>query len=190
MPTSASSSYYWYPVSNESTTSVANTYTFPETTTYISNAYPITVCDTHDDWIKKLFEYCREDEKEDEIVPVRLVRNNGATIVYWNDGTKTVVRLCKEDKQSGSDSNYTAFCIAVAKKIFGSNSAIHRLVKQIDDENIKAKAAAEAQKELERKRERERINHDRKVRRIAKELKIMDEANKLLVDEYERDKYE
>jgi len=202
MPTSNTNSY-WIPAnignitisSDDTTTSVAATQDYiynSIVTPYTNMGYSMKSSDS----LRGLCDFiCHFDnsgceQEEEEIQPVRLVRNNGATIVYWNDGTKTVVRLCKEDSQNGSDSNYTAFCIALAKKIFGSNSAIHRLVKQIDDENIKAKAAEEAQKELESKRERERINHDRKVRRIAKELRIMDEANKLLVDEYERDKYE
>lgn len=48
-----------------------------------------------------------------------------ATIVFWNDGTKTVVKRGKNDQ----DSDYDAFTAALAIKIFGSNTAVNKIVK-------------------------------------------------------------
>lgn len=52
--------------------------------------------------------------------PKKVIYCNPATVVFWEDGTKTVA-ICSEDTEFDE---YTGFCIAVAKKIFGSNDAI------------------------------------------------------------------
>ena len=56
--------------------------------------------------------------------PKRIIYNGPATIVFWNDGTKTVVKRAKKDK----DNKYNAFCAALAIKLYGSNSAVCRYV--------------------------------------------------------------
>lgn len=123
-------------------------------------------------------------EKEDqEIKPTLITYNDGSTVVYWNDGTRTAVRLCKEDAMNGADSTYTAFCIALAKKIYGSNSALHRLIHDIDENTIREKKEAERQKLIEEKKRREKINHDRKVRKFAKQMRLLDEASQLAAEE-------
>lgn len=131
----------------------------------------------------------RPIEKEDqELKPTLITYNDGSTVVYWNDGTRTAVRLCKEDAMNGADSTYTAFCIALAKKIYGSNSALHRLIHDIDENTIREKKEAERQKLIEEKKRREKINHDRKVRKLAKQMQLLDEASQLAAEEKEKDK--
>lgn len=49
-----------------------------------------------------------------------------ATVVFWKDGTKTIVK-CPEGTPYDE---YTAFCVAVAKKFYGTNSAIKRVIKK------------------------------------------------------------
>lgn len=49
-----------------------------------------------------------------------------ATVVFWTDGTKTVVR-CPEGKPYDE---YSAFCAALAKKIYGNNSKLQREIKK------------------------------------------------------------
>lgn len=117
-----------------------------------------------------------EEKQELELKPTLITHNNGSTVVYWNDDTRTAVRLCEEDMMNGVDSTYTAFCIALAKKIYGSNSALHRLVHEIDEDTIREKEEKERQKQLEKKREREKINHERKVRKLAKQMMLTEEA--------------
>lgn len=51
--------------------------------------------------------------------------DNVATVVFWTDGTKTVVK-CAEGTPYDE---YSAFCIALAKKIYGNNSALKRAIK-------------------------------------------------------------
>lgn len=54
----------------------------------------------------------------------RIIFNDPATIVFWNDGTKTVVKC-----QKGQTFNpYFGLCAAMAKKLYGSNSMLNRIV--------------------------------------------------------------
>lgn len=56
----------------------------------------------------------------------KIVVNNKTTIVLWEDGTKTIVRPSAND-------NYdleAAVCAAIAKKIYGTNSAFKRMIKE------------------------------------------------------------
>ena len=48
----------------------------------------------------------------------RIVYRNPATIVFWQDGTKTVVK-CMDGEPF---EKYAGFCAALAKKVFGSTS--------------------------------------------------------------------
>lgn len=131
---------------------------------------------------------CPVEEEEQELEPTLITYNDGSTVVYWNDGTRTAVRLCKEDAMNGADSTYTAFCIALAKKIYGSNSALHRLIHDIDENTIRGKKEAERQKLIEEKKRREKINHDRKVRKLVKQMQLLDEASQLAAEEKTKDK--
>lgn len=54
----------------------------------------------------------------------RIIFNDPATIVFWKDGTKTVVK-CQEDQTFNP---YFGFCAAIAKKLYGSNSRLNRIV--------------------------------------------------------------
>ena len=63
----------------------------------------------------------------------RIIRNGPATIVFWNDGTKTVVKKA----ENSYDDPYAAFCAALAKKVYGSNSAVKKILSQRTvDENF------------------------------------------------------
>lgn len=58
--------------------------------------------------------------------PQKIIRSNDVTIVFWKDDTKTIVRCQNEDL----DDDYTAFCAALGKKVFGSNSALKKVIKK------------------------------------------------------------
>lgn len=56
----------------------------------------------------------------------KIIVNDKTTIVLWWDGTKTIVRPSAND-------NYdleAAVCAAIAKKIYGTNSAFKRMIKE------------------------------------------------------------
>lgn len=57
--------------------------------------------------------------------PVRIIKSDVATIVFWPDGNKTVVKRSPDEP----DNEYTAFTAALAKRIFGSNNAIKKIIK-------------------------------------------------------------
>ena len=63
------------------------------------------------------------------IKPKRIIHNGNATIVFWNDNTKTVVRCAEDDTQD----NYNAFCAAYCKKVFGNNSHLKRVIKDAEN---------------------------------------------------------
>lgn len=55
----------------------------------------------------------------------RIIYNEPATIVFWADGTKTVVK-CMEGEPFDK---YAGFCAALAKKIYGSTSRAKKTVR-------------------------------------------------------------
>ena len=59
----------------------------------------------------------------------RIIFHKPATIVFWADGTKTVVK-CMEGQEY---SKYYGFLCALAKKVYGTNSAVERIVKSKSD---------------------------------------------------------
>ena len=66
----------------------------------------------------------------------RIIYNNPATIVFWMDGTKTVVKKAKGEKFN----KYTAFCAALAKKMYGNNSRVNAIVASGFDQTVKKEA--------------------------------------------------
>lgn len=91
-----------------------------------------------EDWAA-LMAYVREDTKSTalaykqfkelmgmkmSITPKKIIFSGPKCIVLWEDGTKTIVSLSEKDDWN----EYDAFCAALAKKIFGTTSAVHRIV--------------------------------------------------------------
>lgn len=66
----------------------------------------------------------------DYLTPKRILRSGPATIVFWEDGTKTIVKLSDGEE----DNAYAAFTAALAIKIFGSNSKLKKMVKTLTEE--------------------------------------------------------
>jgi len=63
----------------------------------------------------------------------RIIFNPPATIVFWKDGSKTVVK-CHGDQTFNP---YYGFCAALAKHIYKSNSAVNRMVDKYVSEMTK-----------------------------------------------------
>lgn len=68
----------------------------------------------------------------DKVVPEvkRIIFHNPATIVFWKDETKTVVK-CMEGQEF---SKYYGFLAAVAKKCYGNNSKINRMIEKYGED--------------------------------------------------------
>ena len=54
----------------------------------------------------------------------KIIFNPPATIVFWEDGTKTVVKCAAEDEFN----EYYGFLVALGKKVYESNSQIKKLI--------------------------------------------------------------
>lgn len=68
-------------------------------------------------------------------IVTKVIYHNPATIVFWNDGTKTVVKCNKDDTYDQEK----GFYIACAKKLFGNNYAavgrINKALEMAEDKN-------------------------------------------------------
>lgn len=120
------------------------------------------------------------ETKPKVIEPVSITENKKNdtlfTTVKWNDGTYTTVKVCQEDMAVSSP--YMAFCAALAKKMYGTNSKVHRMVDRHMSDYLKAQAKKEAdEKRRKQKAEEHRIHH-RKVLAAAKRMRIKEEAKK------------
>lgn len=56
----------------------------------------------------------------------KIIRNGDATIVFWADGEKTIVKRAEGE----SDSLYTAVTAALAKKVYGNNSKFKKMIEK------------------------------------------------------------
>lgn len=67
----------------------------------------------------------------------KIIVNDKTTIVLWSDNTKTIVRPSEHDSYDLE----AAVCAAIAKKIYGTNSAFKRMIKEktVVQENKKKK---------------------------------------------------
>lgn len=69
--------------------------------------------------------------REEKFIPtprnVYYNKDNGVTVVIWNDKTKTIVRPEKDKSHSA----YHGYCVALAKKIHGTNSKLQKDLKKI-----------------------------------------------------------
>lgn len=81
--------------------------------------------------VDELAEIIKQEEALNEakevcskFTPKRIIYNDPVTIVFWKDGTKTIVRATKETIFN----KYNAFTAALAKKILMSNSNVNRIV--------------------------------------------------------------
>lgn len=54
----------------------------------------------------------------------RILKSGRATVVFWNDGSKTVVKRGENEP----DDAYAAFTAALAIRLYGSNSKLKRLI--------------------------------------------------------------
>lgn len=88
---------------------------------------------------KERKEKMNESEKENlrkfaiKIEPKRILQNGPVTVVFWGDRTKTIVRR----SENSADDPYSAFCAALAKKIYGNNSRVKKI---LEKKTVKAKA--------------------------------------------------
>ena len=116
----------------------------------------------------------REAPPMPEVIMQREKKGGHFTTVKWTDGTYTTVKASEGD--AGERSLYMAFCAALAKKLYGTNSAVHRLVNHHDEAYIKAEKQKAAAEKRAKEREAEQAAHERALLREAKRLRLKEEA--------------
>lgn len=129
------------------------------------------------DAMKDLEEKEKEDMQRVTIpMPTRMLKNGRATVVFFADDTKVVVKL----PDGVEDNEYNAFCAAIAKKMFGTNTRIKRRMEQIREvvpsQEERRDAMKKAKDEAEARRQAE---IDKKVLRMAHEIVLEKRANAL-----------
>lgn len=73
-------------------------------------------------------------------MPTRILRSGDRVIVFWSDKSKTIVKRSMDT----ADDIYSAFTAALAIKMYGSNSALKRMIRK----------KTELQKKKEKKHEK------------------------------------
>ena len=68
-----------------------------------------------------------------QYTPERILKSGNCMIVFWQDGTKTVVKRAEDE----ADSDYAAFTAALGIKLYGSNSALKRIVRSAETQKPK-----------------------------------------------------
>ena len=91
------------------------------------------VCDEIED-----YDICVDEEDDDDTcwgIPLirRVVFNNPATIIFWEDNTKTIVKCMEGEKFE----KYAGFIAACAKKMFGSTSRAKAIMNELAVEQPK-----------------------------------------------------
>lgn len=103
----------------------------------LKDIYPITISDqaltpSNDDFIDamrySMFNYtrCCVPRLSCEDIIDRVIFNDPATIIFWVDGSKTVVKRSNDDVWDPEK----GFCMAVMKKIFGKTSFIKKYTEE------------------------------------------------------------
>ena len=87
------------------------------------------------EWIKP-FDLSDVFKPKPDYRPKRILKSGNATIVFWKDGTKTIVKRSPDEPES----DYAAFTAALGIKLFGSNSALKRIVERTETQKPKKKA--------------------------------------------------
>lgn len=95
--------------------------------TFLSNGGEISVTvDLSEQDICKFLWDLYGDQIKRILTPHRIIHNRKTdeTIVIWKDGTKTKVKLMEGEKSSP----YTDYTAALAKRIYGSNTQVSKIV--------------------------------------------------------------
>lgn len=99
----------------------------------------------------------------------RIIFSPPATIVFWKDGTKTVVKCADGEPFS----EYNGFAAALLKKVFGSNSAVKKIIQHKKQYDASAKATpASAQTTTLEQRFKELVNEYEHLKNRAENLNL------------------
>ena len=119
-----------------------------------------------------------------DIYPIHIARRGRTTVVWWNDGTKTHVTL--EDGRTDGGV-FAAFCIAYAKRCFGSTTRLSRTIDEADEQRKEAwrKRRLENQKKMlaiarKTAQDAQKAAFQKRVQQHVVEMRAKREAHRLL----------
>lgn len=78
---------------------------------------------------------CGNKTGRNKIKVNRILKSGDRTIVFWADGEKTIVKRASDEPES----DYAAFTAALGIKVYGSNSALKRIVERTETQKPKKK---------------------------------------------------
>lgn len=112
----------------------------------------------------KLFKGSIMEGAASVFMPEKIIKSADRTIVFWKDGTKTIVRRSDDT----ADDLYSAFCAALAKKVYGSNSQVKKILRTKVEvvplsDRLKKKKEEANRKLNEKLREREEAERPQKI---------------------------
>ena len=67
------------------------------------------------------------------VKPKRILKSGNRMIVFWDDGSKTIVKRAEDEP----DNDYNAFTAALAIKTYGSNSQVKKILKCVETQKEK-----------------------------------------------------
>jgi len=122
----------------------------------LDNVCPLTISNktlttSNDDFVDAL-RYCYNDyslttelykhvpQKDISSMISRVIFSNPATIIFWNDGTKTVVKKSEDDAWDPEK----GLCMAIIKKINGKTNFIRKIVEENTEEPMGFMSVEEA----------------------------------------------
>ena len=110
------------------------------------------------------FKYCDNESSYNFFTPKKIIKSADKTIVFWDDGTKTIVRRSEDTP----DDVYSAFTAAVAERIYGSNSQIKKILRTKVEviplsDRIKKKEAEAYKRQLEARKTKEETERPQKI---------------------------
>ena len=93
----------------------------------------VTIKIQNTDWLDAIISRSDKEspcDEESPCVPIwrpcRILKSGDRTIVFWPDGEKTIVKRAADEP----DNDYAAFTAALGIKLFGSNSALKRMIER------------------------------------------------------------
>lgn len=126
----------------------------------------------------ELFDLCAipPARLEPACIMQRIKKGVECTTVKWNDGTYTTVKISCAD--ASEHTPYMAFCAALAKKMYGTNSAVHRMIdRHLETHLIEEKKKLQEQTLAEREA-RMNAEHEKKLLKEAARLRLEEEAKR------------
>lgn len=106
----------------------------------------------------------------------RIKKGMECTTVKWNDGTYTTVKISCEDHTEHTP--YVAFCAALAKKMYGTNSAVHRMVDRHLETHLREKQEELRAQMIADREARMNAEHEKKLLKEAARLRLKEEAKR------------